>query len=656
MRRSICTCEPAVAYAGEFNTWRFKYTTASNLPSGTLLEFTTGSTARSIDWEPPTADIKVGENVIYAHLEDGKVIQGEEVEHPDEILPRYRFTLPSALKSGETVTIVMGAPKTKEKKSKKIEIQNQAQTYTQRRRPFFLYIDPKGKGRFGDPEVFTIDVKGNKLHTINIITPSIVCKNKRFDVIIRFEDEFGNLTSNIEDENTLIELTHENIRENLNWKLFVPETGFISLPNLYFNEPGVYTIKLKYGETEELFQSPPILCFSGDEDSLFWGLLHGESEKVDSTENIENCLRHFRDEKALNFFGTSPFEGKDETPNEIWKLISQNIPEFNEEDRFTTFLGFQWVGAPGAEGVRNFVFPKDQKQILRQKDTKYSTLKKIYKSMAPKELISIPTFTMGKGYHYDFKNFDPQFERVVEIYNSWGSSEVPEKEGSSCPIKPTKKKGISEAPEGSVQTALNENHRFGFVAGGLDDRGIYHGLYDNEQTQYPPGLTGILAKNHTREALFEALYNRSCYATTGERIIISFNIAGHKMGSELDTSEMQGLLVNRHISGTVAGTAEVHKIEIIRNGSVIHTIEPEGYHIDYQFDDLTPLEEHVIKPKDKNPPFVYYYLRVVQEDGHLGWSSPIWIDSVPPAKREQRKTKLKNAPKVEKEEAEDDEE
>ena len=29
------------------------------------------------------------------------------------------------------------------------------------------------------------------------------------------------------------------------WKLFIPETGFITLPNLYFNEPGVYKIQLK---------------------------------------------------------------------------------------------------------------------------------------------------------------------------------------------------------------------------------------------------------------------------------------------------------------------------------------------------------------------------------------------------------------------------
>ena len=49
-------------------------------------------------------------------------------------------------------------------------------------------------------------------------------------------------------------------------------------------------------------------------------------ECYDSTENIDSCLRHFRDEKALNFYaGPPPFEWAEETPPEIWKSIRQNV-------------------------------------------------------------------------------------------------------------------------------------------------------------------------------------------------------------------------------------------------------------------------------------------------------------------------------------------
>jgi len=637
MRRSICTVEPKQVFAGETRTWKFQYTPATALPEKTLLLFDIVSNGRPIDWQAPSSDLSEKENVIWAEM-DGvkKKLEAEEIYGPHDVIPKYRFKLPSKLAGGKPFTICVGDPK--EKKWELNGKGTQAQTASQRRRPFFLYVDPTGKGKFEEPETFSIDIRGNLLQDVKVIAPSFVEKNKRFDVIIRFEDEFGNLTSNTPHEDTLITLTYEHIRENLNWKLIIPETGYIALPNLYFNEEGVYTITLENMATGETYQSSPIRCFNSLKAHLYWGSLHSESERVDSTENIESCLRHFRDEMAYSFYAISPFESQEETSNEIWKLMANNVQDFNEDDRFTTFFGEQMVGDKGSEGVRQLLFLKEQKQPLRRKDSKYSTNKKLYKAFNPKELISIPCFTMAEGYQTNFKDFDPEFERVVEIYSSWGSSECEKKEGNTCPIEPLGKKGVKSVAEGSIVAALKKGCRFGFVAGGLDDRGVYTDLYDSDQAQYPPGATAILAKAVTRDALFDALYHRRCYATTGERIILGLQIAGFEMGSEMDTSEMQGLHVNRHITGYVAGTTKLDRIEIIRNGEVIKTFNPEGYSEDFTFDDMTPLDAHAIKVNDK-PPFVFYYIRVFQSDGHIAWSSPIWIDLLPPVKREKKPTK-----------------
>lgn len=654
MRRSICYCEPATAQAGEVNTWKLIYTSASSLPKGTRLKLDMLSKGRDIDWEIPSVNLKKAGNVIFGELDNGKAITAKEVKASDSYTPCFEFILPNGLAAGGNFTIVIGSPD----KKKAQKNGNRAQTNSQRRRPFNLYIDPSGKGHYGEPEVFSMDIKGNTLSSIRVVAPSFVARNKRFDVIVRFEDEYGNLTSDAPAE-TLIELSYEHLRENLNWKLFVPETGFIALPNLYFNEPGIYTICLRNTHTKEVFRSPPIKCFSENNKSVFWGVLHGESERIDSTENIENCLRHFRDDKGYNFFGASPFESQDETSNEMWKLISQNIIEFDENDRFSTFLSTQWQGTTGDEGVRQILFLKDHKQPLRKKDVKYSTLKKIHKSFSPKEIISIPTFTMGKGYEYNFKNFDPDYERVVEIYNAWGSSECTKKEGNPIPITTSGKKGIQESAEGSIQKALLNNCRFGFVAGGLDDRGIYGDFFDGDQVQYAPGLTAIIAPEHSRASLGDALYNRSCYATTGERIIVGLSIAGMPMGSEISTAQKHGLLINRHISGFVAGTTELKTVEIIRNGKVLKTFKPEGYSLDFTYDDMIPLDKVAISSKDKKPPFVYYYIRVVQEDGHMAWSSPIWVDYVPGAAKRPAskiaKPVAKPAPVAIKEDVDEDE-
>lgn len=623
MRRSICYCEPNHASAGETRTWKFIYTPSVSLPKGTRLKFDLQSKGREIDWQIPSINLKKPGPVIYAQLSNGKILPTSEVEVPDSFVPQYEFVLPGAVEAGNAITIHVGA---KEGESPKKGNTIRAQTTSQRRRPFLLYIDPSGKGHYDDPEVFTMDIQGGELANIRILTPSFVAKNKRFDVIVRFEDEFGNLTSDAP-EDTLIELSHEHLRENLNWKLFVPETGFISLPNLYFNETGVYTVQLLNSKTKQVFRSAPIRCFPDNNRHLFWGLLHGESDRFDSTENIENCLRHFRDDKAFNFYGVSPFENQEETSNDMWKLISQNIADFDEDERFATILGFQWQGENKSEGLRLLVFSKENKPILRKKELKNSSLKKIYKSFSPKELISIPCFTMAKGVEYNFENYDPDFERVAEIYNAWGSSETTKKEENPRPISSTT--GFQESAEGALQKALQRNCRFGFIAGGLDDRGVYAELYESDQEQYSPGLTAIIAPTHTREALIEALYQRSCYATTGERMIVGLYLAGLPMGKEVSTADKPGLAINRHLSGYVAGTCQLTTVEIIRNGKVIKTFEPNNYFLEFTYDDMTLLEKVVLPTKDKKTPFVYYYLRVTQEDGHMAWSSPIWVDYIP---------------------------
>ena len=656
MRRSICYCEPNTALAGEFQTWTFIYTLSANLPKGARLKFDMQSNGREqIDWQIPSVNLKNPGPVIYAKLPKGKIISPVEIEQPDSFVPQYEFVLPNAVETGSSITIVLG-PKEGENPTEANTLR--AQTMAQRRRSFLLFVDPTGKRNFEEPETFSMDIRGNKLANIRILSPSFVAKNKRFDVIARFEDKYGNLTSLADDE-TLISFSHEFMRENLNWKLFVPETGFISLPNLYFNEAGVYTIQLVNCTTKEIFRSSPIRCFPENNHHLFWGLLHGESERFDSTENIESCLRHFRDDKAFNFFGVSPFESQEETSNETWKTISQNTVDFNEDERFTTFLGFQWQGDPQTEGLRVLLYSKENKPILRKKDLKSNSLKKIYKSFSPKELISIPTFTMAKKTEYNFENFDPDFERVVEIYNAWGSSEMSKKEGNERPISSTN--GVQEINEGSIQKALLRNYRFGFVAGGLDDRGSYAALYESDQKQYTAGLTAIAAPAHTRDALIEALYQRSCYATTGERIILGIFLASIPMGKEVSTADKPGLMVNRHLSGYVAGTTKLKKIEIIRNGKVIKTFEPDHYSLDFTFDDMTPLEQVVVSAKDKKPPFAFYYLRVTQEDGHMAWSSPIWVDYIPLSAApknhvKQRMTKLPSKQEFLDEDFEDEEE
>jgi len=49
----------------------------------------------------------------------------------------------------------------------------------------------------------------------------------------------------------------------------------------------------------------------------------------------------------------------------------------------------------------------------------------------------------------------------------------------------------------------------------------------------------------------------------------------------------------------------------------------------------------VLTTGKEESPFAYYYLRVLQKDGHMAWSSPIWVDmeDAPPAPAKKSKKK-----------------
>jgi hypothetical protein len=121
---------------------------------------------------------------------------------------------------------------------------------------------------------------------------------------------------------------------------------------------------------------------------------------------------------------------------------------------------------------------------------------------------------------------------------------------------------------------------------------------------------------------------------------VGLNIAGTNMGGELNTKAKPGLVLNRHIIGYVAGTTPLKQVVLLRNGTPIKTFPVKDFSLDFAFDDSEHLSKCALASPDK-PHFAFYYLRVTQQDGHMAWSSPIWIDYIdyqpPPAPKKPKK-------------------
>ncbi|MEC8306560.1 MAG: DUF3604 domain-containing protein, partial [Chlamydiota bacterium] len=294
-------------------------------------------------------------------------------------------------------------------------------------------------------------------------------------------------------------------------------------------------------------------------------------------------------------------------------------------ERFTTFSGSLFSSSQKKEGLHHLLFAKHEKASSFQHKKNNRPLKQIYSAFSPKEIMIIPICPMADRFSCDFHNLPPESTKNVEIYNAWGSSECLEKEGNPRPITSHSKKGMQEAPAGSVRRALDNNHRLGFVAGGYDDRPPFNQAVSEGQKQYSPGMTAIIANTHSQESLWKALRQRSCYATTGAKMLLHYTIGGLPMGSELSTDKRPGLLHARYISITALGTAPWKEVLIIRNGTPWKRVNPQVSDYADNILDESPFEEIAIQ-SEKGGAFTYYYIRFEQEDGELGWASPIWID------------------------------
>ena len=154
----------------------------------------------------------------------------------------------------------------------------------------------------------------------------------------------------------------------------------------------------------------------------------------------------------------------------------------------------------------------------------------------------------------------------------------------------------SFTPGHSVRAALDQGHRLGIIAS-PDHRG---GL----------GLAGVWASALTREAIFEALHARRTFGTTGVRLDLWMTVNGAPQGSEITVG---GAV---HVEATVRGTVPGLKLTLVSNGEELARQDFKGTAAHFEWTDTRP-------PVSTR----YYYLRARQADGHLGWSSPVWVSA-----------------------------
>ncbi len=347
---------------------------------------------------------------------------------------------------------------------------------------------------------------------------------------------------------------------------------------------------------------------------LYWGDLHMHSnlspcslhEKFHCTE-IEEKYRVARDVGGLDF---AMVTDHDFMSDPAWARTRRSARLFDLPGGFAAFLGFEWTASMRSDGRNHghycVLYADEDGPLLRVDDPETGDPEGLWRSLPRGRSLTIPHHPSDAMHPLNWDFFDPAYVRLAEIFQVRGSCEF-----DGCDLAP-ENFGRETVPGRSIQDGLARGYRFGFTGGG-EHEGV--------------GVTAVLAEELTRESIFEALWNRRVYATTGARFLVDFRVDGRMMGAEYRPGGAPTVSVE------IRADVPVREVRIVRAGRVVRRWARPGEPVRLEWTDRE------VSPGDLVAAGAYYYAVVVLEDGAMGWTSPVFLvadPESPPVRRSPR--------------------
>jgi len=475
-----------------------------------------------------------------------------------------------------------------------------------------------------------VHVIGNRSTRLRAYAPSQVHPGEPTNILVRPEDEHGNVACDAPGPLT-VRLREEEIECR---RVSVADSTCCLLDGIVLEQHGLHRLQVEDRDSGLSAHTNPIRCTEHSAPNTYWGIIHAHTEISDGAGSLDHLFRYIRDECLLDFGATGDHDHVFETSEEMWGMVQDAVARHHAPGEFVTFLGYEWAKwRRNGDGDRNVYYLHDHRPMLRSDDGHYPSPPDLFRGLREETAIVIPHHPAEIGNHCDWKDHDPEKERLVEIYSCWGSSERSVHDGNPLPVRPSGHPGDAavddgEVPEGFVQRALALGWRVGFTGGGDDHIGhpgdeVQHG---GEPWRYKAGLMAVQAGDRTREAIWDAMWRRRTYATTGPRILVGFELDGHPMGAELFLSEHPELANVRRIKARVHGTDAVTHVEVVRNNRDVYAYEGGDSDVTFEWEDTEPLDAVHLPPATFwSAPFTFYYLRITQRDNEMAWTCPVWI-------------------------------
>jgi hypothetical protein len=384
------------------------------------------------------------------------------------------------------------------------------------------------------------------------------------------------------------------------------QEGYYQMAGVVFMDLGVQDLRGEVpADTVQAFANP-FVVMEDPEYRIFWGDLDGRSDLSSGSRAPGVYFWYAKAVGLLDFVALTDTDrepdGGKQMDEGAFRDIIPVLEEFDEPGRFVTLPAFEWTSRD--YGNRIVLFPSPPQKLFTA-DAGYDTPGKL-RSAVPEGSILIVPHPSGSATE---PPADPVMvgvgdEELVEICSSLGAFEAPG----------TPRASTRETPGASVRDLLARGLHVGFVGGGdtkFTTPGNPHGLLAGD-SRYPGGLTAVLAKELTREAILAALRARRCYATTGPRFLLEFTVDGKQMGSELHVKRGH----EAEVYGSLGSLSKWTQVEILGPAGPVASLAPTGENAD------------VVELSARTPPVqepTYVYLRGIDELGHIAWSSPVFL-------------------------------
>ena len=492
---------------------------------------------------------------------------------------------------GDAVRIILGPPD-----GNQVQAQRYAQVAI-----FTVGVDREGDGMYRRAATHpTVRVVGAHAERFKVFAPAVVHPGEDFSIRVLPVDGYSyNAATGYQGQARTIATDG----------LDVPGSVALDQPNAptgatltaRATQEGIQRVTVVDPATGIAGKSNPIGAGFLPDRNVYFGEMHSQMWHSQGTGTTREFFEWGRDVAGLDFCApANHYKMRFEIVDDVWQEVVDTSNTLNDPHRFVTLVSHEW-GTGNPNGHKNIYHRGDSAEFICSFGPGGMTPDELWEILRGRDALTIPHHTkFGNITNWDYHNDTHQ--RLVEICSSWGISET-------------------GGPH-SVQRALAMGHRLGFI-GGTDS---HHGLANQGSffVDDGNGLACVVARELTREAIWDALNERRCYATTGDRILLDFTMNDAPMGTDLavDLAEYGP----RRFAMRVAGTYRIDSIELLRNNEVVFRNSPGSDVWEGEWTDSESLAGLAIKPTfPHDRPFVFYYLRVTQGNRQLAWASPLWL-------------------------------